>query len=90
MCNLRRSGDRVRISAQAADARTMRCIWSESFTRDMTDIFALQDEISGLISARLVTELGITEQRKAARVPRRNQGVWVIFQLGTAEFPFHL
>jgi len=84
--SLRRSGDRVRISAQAADARTMRCIWSESFTRDMTDIFALQDEISGLIAARLATELGITEQRKAARMPRRNLGAWEIFQLGTAEF----
>lgn len=84
--SLRRSGDRVRISAQAADARTGRCIWTETFTRDMTDIFALQDEISGLVAERLATELGVTEQKKAARMPRRNLGAWEIFQLGTAEF----
>lgn len=84
--SLRRSGDRIRISAQAADARSMRCIWNENFTRGMSDIFALQDEISGLVAARLATELGVTEQKKAARMVRRNLGAWEVFQLGTAEF----
>lgn len=84
--SVRRSGDRIRVTAQAADASSMRSIWSESFTRDMTDIFALQDEISDLIAARLATELGIKEQQKAARMPRRNLGAWEIFQLGTAAF----
>lgn len=84
--SLRRSGDRIRITAHASDARSMRCIWSESFTRAMTDVFALQDEISGLFAARLATELGVKEQKKAARMPRRNLGAWEIFQLGTAQF----
>ncbi|WP_169728807.1 winged helix-turn-helix domain-containing tetratricopeptide repeat protein [Salinarimonas rosea] len=83
---VRRDGNRVRISVQTADARDMRCIWSESFDRDMADIFALQDEISRLVSARIATELGVTEQERAAREPRKNRGAWEIYQLGSLEF----
>jgi hypothetical protein len=51
-------------------------IWSESFDRNMTGIFELQDEISRLVSARIATELGIMEQGHAARQPRKNLGAW--------------
>jgi len=76
----------VRISVQTIDARDMRCLWSEAFDRDMTDIFELQEEIARLISARIATELGIAEQRRAARQIRKNLGVWEIYQLGSIEF----
>ncbi|MCC5980038.1 MAG: winged helix-turn-helix domain-containing protein [Salinarimonas sp.] len=84
--SLRRTGSRVRVTAQAVDAASMRCLWSESFDREMRDIFDLQEEISRLVAARIATELGITEQKRAARVPRRNLGSWELYQLGSAEF----
>lgn len=84
--SVRRDGSRVRVSIQTIDARDMRCIWSESFDRDMTDIFELQEEIARLVSARVGTELGITEQQRAARQPRKNLGAWELYQLGSIEF----
>lgn len=84
--SLRRAGGRVRVTMQATDVQTMRCLWSESFDRAMGDIFDLQEEISGLVAARIATELGIREQKRAARLPRRNLGAWEIYQLGTSEF----
>lgn len=83
---VRRDGNRVRTSVQAIDARDMRCIWSEAFDRDMTDIFELQEEISRLVSARIATELGLSEQARAARQPRKNLGAWELYQLGSIEF----
>jgi TolB-like protein len=84
--SVRRDGNRVRAAAQTIDARDMRCIWSEHFDRVMTDIFELQEEIARLISARVATELGITEQQRAARQPRKNLGTWELYQLGSLEF----
>ena len=83
---VQREGNRVRITVQTIDARDMRCIWSEAFDRDMSDIFVLQDEISRLVSARIATELGISERARAARQPRKNMGAWELYQLGSIEF----
>jgi adenylate cyclase len=44
--SVQRSGDRIRINAQLIDALTGRHIWAERYNRDLTDIFALQDEIT--------------------------------------------
>lgn len=84
--SVRRDGSRVRITMQTMDAGDRRCIWSESFDRDMTDIFDLQEEISRLVAARIATELGITEQQRVVRQPRKNLGAWELYQLGSFEF----
>jgi adenylate cyclase len=43
--SVQRATDRVRITAQLIDATTGYHLWAESYDREMTDIFALQDEI---------------------------------------------
>ena len=43
---IQRSADRVRVSAQLIDALTGHHIWAEKYDRDLTDVFALQDEIT--------------------------------------------
>lgn len=83
---VRRDGLRVRVTVQTCDVREMRCIWNERFDEDMTDIFALQEKISHLVASQIATELGITEQKKAASRPRKNMGAWELYQLGSAEF----
>ena len=51
--SVRRSGNRVRITAQLIDARTDLHEWSQTFDRELEDIFAIQDEIAGAIVTRL-------------------------------------
>jgi len=51
--SVRKSGDRVRITAQLIEARSDTHLWSETYDRTLDDLFAVQDEIS----AAIVTEL---------------------------------
>jgi TolB-like protein/Tfp pilus assembly protein PilF len=44
--SVRKSGNLVRVDAKLIDARSDAQVWSETFDREMTDIFALQDEIT--------------------------------------------
>ncbi len=84
--SVRKAGSRARISVQVVDAETEHSVWSERFDRDVVDIFDLQDEITELVTARIESELGLSEQRKAERCPRKNLGAWDLYQLGVAEF----
>ena len=60
--SVRRSGDRVRITAQLIDARDDCHLWSETYDRELQDIFAVQDEISGHIFESLKLTLTDDEQ----------------------------
>ena len=84
--SLRKAGTRFRITVQVVDADTEQGVWSERFDRDKVDIFDLQDEISELVAARIEAELGLNEQKKAERRPRKNLGAWDLYQLGAGEF----
>src|SRR5271163_2048518 len=55
--SVQRSGNQVRINAQLIDAETDAHIWAERFDRDMGDLFALQNEITGRIAVALNLEL---------------------------------
>jgi adenylate cyclase len=51
--SVRRSGNQVRVNAQLIDAATDAHLWAERFDRDMGDLFALQNEITGRIANAL-------------------------------------
>ena len=51
--SVRRSGNRVRITAQLIDARSDTHVWSEAFDRELNDIFAIQAEIAATVTERL-------------------------------------
>ena len=53
------AGDRVRITAQLVDTNNDRHLWSDSYDRDLVDIFQVQDEIASAIVGALKTELGL-------------------------------
>ena len=57
--SVRKAGNRVRITAQLIDASNDRHLWSESYDRELTDIFAIQDEIANAIVGALQEALGI-------------------------------
>jgi eukaryotic-like serine/threonine-protein kinase len=54
---VRRSGDRLRISAQLIDASTGYSLWADRYDRDARDVFAIQDEISRAIVSSLRVRL---------------------------------
>jgi len=59
--SVRKSGNRVRITAQLIDAASDRHLWSDTYDRELTDIFGIQDEIANAIVAALSAELGILQ-----------------------------
>jgi adenylate cyclase len=62
--SVRKAGPRVRITAQLIDGASGNHLWAERYDRDLTDIFALQDEISEAIVAALKLKL-LPEEKKA-------------------------
>jgi len=62
--SVRKSGDRVRITAQLVDAKTGNHLWAERYDRDLKNIFAIQDEITMKIITAL--RVNLTEGEQAA------------------------
>jgi adenylate cyclase len=69
--SVRKAGGRVRITAQLIDGSTGDHVWAERYDRDLTDIFAIQDEISKAIVDALKVKL-LPEEKKA--MERRGTG----------------
>ncbi|MFP4327196.1 MAG: winged helix-turn-helix domain-containing tetratricopeptide repeat protein [Paracoccaceae bacterium] len=84
--SVRLEGDRVRVTIRLTETRGLRCIWSDRFDRRFKDIFDLQDELSSLVAGRIASQLGISEQKRAARLRPASLGAWELYQLGTGEF----
>jgi len=63
--SVRKQGDKVRITAQLIKAADGFHVWSDTFTRDLKDIFAVQDEIAGLIAKNLAATLGAVTRSEA-------------------------
>ena len=59
--SLRRSGNRLRISAKLLDAENGYHVWSERYDRELEDVFAIQEEIAGAIVAQLRVKLGLND-----------------------------
>jgi TolB-like protein/Tfp pilus assembly protein PilF len=55
--SVRKSGNQVRITAQLINAADGFHLWSDTFTRELKDIFAVQDEIAGLVAKNLQLKL---------------------------------
>lgn len=60
--SVRKSGNRVRITAQLINAADGYHIWSENYDRDLNDIFEVQDEISGIIANKLRENLATSQK----------------------------
>jgi adenylate cyclase len=61
--SVRKSGDRVRITAQLVEAKTGGHLWAERYDRELKDVFALQDEITMKIMRGLQVKLTEVEQK---------------------------
>jgi TolB-like protein len=69
---VQRDGNRVRINTELIDARTDQTLWSESYQRDLTDIFAIQSEIAETVASKLSARLSPEEQKDIGQRPTTN------------------
>jgi serine/threonine protein kinase/Flp pilus assembly protein TadD len=79
---LRRSGNRLRVTAQLIDAGNGYQLWSERYDRVMEDIFAVQDEIAATIAGRLQVSLTGSGAVHQAEPPTRHIGAYELYLKG--------
>jgi TolB-like protein/tetratricopeptide (TPR) repeat protein len=65
--SVRKAGTRLRITAQLIKADNGYHLWSDTYDRELTDIFAVQDEIAGAISEALKLKLALDNAANVAR-----------------------
>ena len=70
--SVRKQGERVRITAQLIDAGNGYHLWSQTYDRDLKDIFAIQDEIANAIAVELKVKLDGPEPAAASERGARN------------------
>jgi TolB-like protein len=74
--SVRKSGERVRITAQLIDVSDGAHIWSETYDRTMTDIFAVQDDVAAAIIDALQIHVGANPTRGR---PTENTEAYALF-----------
>ena len=80
--SIRRAGNRVRITAQLIDAETGGHLWADRFDRELSDIFAVQDEVTRRIVDALKIKLSPGEAARLDAVETTNSKAHDFFLLG--------
>jgi hypothetical protein len=80
--SVRKSGQSVRVTTQLLDAANGVHLWAEGFDRALTDVFAVQDEITSAVASIIEPALGQAELRRALARPSTGMNVWEIYQRG--------
>ena len=73
--SVRKAGDRIRITAQLIEAATDKHLWSETYDRDLVDIFAIQDDVS----AQIIDQLKIELTGEAPHAYRTDPATYALF-----------
>jgi adenylate cyclase len=66
---LRKAGNRIRVTAQLVEAETGKHVWAERYDRNLTDIFAVQDEVTEAVTIAIAPAIATAEQQRALRKP---------------------
>jgi len=74
--SVRKSGERLRITAQLNDTATGSHIWAEHYDRGLADVFAVQDEITEAIVAAIEPQLYAAENTRARRKTPESMDAW--------------
>ncbi|MCA1442752.1 tetratricopeptide repeat protein [Ensifer sp. IC4062] len=80
--SVRRSGDRIRITAQLLRAESATLLWAERYDRTLDDLFVLQDEIAGEITGTVGPELGRIEFAALRGQTAADMDAWDIYLKG--------
>ena len=80
--SLRKAGNRVRVTGQLVEAETGKHVWAERYDRDLADIFALQDEITGAVTIAIAPAIAHAERKRAMRTAPGSLDAWTAYQRG--------
>ena len=84
--SVRKSGNRIRISAQLIDARDGTHLWAERYDRAIDDIFAIQDEITLVLATEMQVKLTEGEQARLRYTTTTNVEAWTYWAQGLSHF----
>ena len=80
--SLRKSGNRIRVTAQLVEAESAKHVWAERYDRDLADLFAVQDEIAQAVTIAIAPAIADAEQQRAIRKPPESLDAWTAYQRG--------
>jgi adenylate cyclase len=80
--SLRKSGNRIRVTAQLVEAETGNHVWAERYDRDLANIFAVQDEITEAVTIAIAPAIAEAERQRAMRRPPESLDAWAAYQRG--------
>jgi TolB-like protein len=84
--SVRREGDRVRITAQLNDVATGSHLWAERYDRDVSGVFAVQDEITEAIVASIEPQLYAAEHFRSKRRTPDSMDAWGLVMRALSHF----
>jgi adenylate cyclase len=84
--SVRRGGNRVRVTTQLIDAASGAHVWAERYDRGLSDIFAVQDEITAHVAGVIEPALAEAEQQRVLRKPPERLDAWEAYQRGLWHF----
>ncbi|MBP2234480.1 TolB-like protein/class 3 adenylate cyclase/Tfp pilus assembly protein PilF [Sinorhizobium kostiense] len=79
--SIRRSGERIRITAQLIEGASGTHLWSEHYDRDVTDIFAVQDDVRMIVST-LIGHIESADLRQVMRKPTTSLAAYEFYLRG--------
>ena len=79
---IRRSGNRLRITAQLVEISTRHSVWAERYDRQLEDVFAIQDEIARSIAQALRITLTPQEEKTIGQKPTENTQAYDFYLRG--------
>jgi len=84
--SVRKSGNRLRITAQLIDAADASHLWAERFDRTVDDIFAIQDEITLVLATEMQVRLTEGEQARLRYTTTSNVEAWTLWTQGLSHY----
>jgi adenylate cyclase len=84
--SIRKSGNRVRVTAQLIDAKDDNHIWADRYDRDLEDIFEVQDDVVRRVSSTLVGRLEHERQKRTRRQSKSQLKAYDLYLRGREQF----
>jgi len=77
--SVRYANDRVLVTIQLIDPETDAHLWSESYNRDLADVFAIQADIAMNVANALQAEFSVAEQRNIEKIPTVSPEAYTLY-----------
>jgi adenylate cyclase len=84
--SVRKSGNRIRVTAQLIDAQDGSHLWAERYDRAIDDIFAIQDEITLILATEMRVKLTEGEEARLHYTTTHNVGAWTCWVQGLSRY----